>query len=283
MSGLAQTIGTPLATFQEWAAPKSGKLRGSAFPAQGNALAVVKRTCVMLKRIAVWIVSMCLVGVSGAVCQDECRSSSMVPVTHGTGSTVPAVHKSAQQEVPDAPSASAARKSEPVGTFRRESSLTPATPPPNLAVVYEPARAQKQPTDFLSKLLDPSVTRQPSRYRASSRDSLLGRATDAASSILVTRDESGNRRINTSYFVGVLTMVAAHRAEHPYWARSSASAPLGDFGSTVGNDAGMNLLHEFGPGMREAVAGHMPSFVFRIQKRIEREVSPQPPVQRPGR
>lgn len=237
----------------------------------------------MLKRIAVWIVSINLVGVPGAVCQGQHRSSSMVPVTHGTGSIAPAVHKSAREALPDAPSATAAPQSEAVRTFPRKTSLTPATPPPNLAVVYEPVRVQKEPTDFLSKLLDPSVVRQPSRYRASSRDSLLGRATDAASSILVTRDESGNRRLNTSYFVGVLTMVAAHRAEHPYWARSSASAPLGDFGSTVGNDAGMNLLHEFGPGMREAVAGHMPSFVFRIQKRIVREVSPQPPVQRPGR
>lgn len=121
------------------------------------------------------------------------------------------------------------------------------------------------------------------RYRASSSDSLMGRATDAASSILVTRDESGQRRLNTSYLVGVLTAVAAHRAERPYWARSSASAPLGDFGSTVGNDAGMNLLHEFGPGLREAVTGHMPSFVFRIQRRIVQETTAQQPALKSGR
>jgi hypothetical protein len=237
----------------------------------------------MLKRIAVWIVSMGLVGVSGAVCQGEHGSNGMVRVTHVAGSTTVGMHEVSRVDLPDAPSAAPARKPAPVEIFTREAFLPPATPPANLTVVYEPVRAQKEPTDFLSRLLNPSVPRQPSRYRASSRDGLWGRATDAASSIFVTRDESGQRRLNTSYFVGVLTMVAAHRAEHPYWARSSASAPLGDFGSTVGNDAGMNLLHEFGPGLRETVTGHMPSFVFRIQKRIVREVSPQQPALKPGR
>jgi hypothetical protein len=101
----------------------------------------------------------------------------------------------------------------------------------------------------------------------------MGRATDAASRIFVTRDEFGKRRLNTSYFVGVLTAVAVHSASRPYWARSN-SMPLGDFGSTVGNDAGMNLMHEFGPGLRQAVAGHMPSIVFRVERRILRETNP---------
>lgn len=237
----------------------------------------------MLKRIAVWIVSINLVGVPGAVCQGEHRSHSTVPVTHFAGLTAIGIHKVGLEALPDAPSAPVAGKSKPASSFTCGTSLTQETPPPNLTIIYETIRAQKGPTDFLSRLLDPSATRQLSRYRASSRDSLLGRATDAASSIFVTRDETGQRRLNTSYFVGVLTMVAAHRAEHPYWARTSASAPLGDFGSTVGNDAGMNLLHEFGPGLREAVTGHMPTFVFRIQKRIAREVNPQQPVAHPSR
>jgi hypothetical protein len=71
--------------------------------------------------------------------------------------------------------------------------------------------------------------------------------------------------------------VAAHSASRPYWARSS-SLPLSDFGSTVGNDAGMNLMHEFGPGLRQAVAGHMPNFVFRMEKRIVRNVNPGDPI-----
>ncbi len=104
----------------------------------------------------------------------------------------------------------------------------------------------------------------------------MGRATDAAARIFVTQDESGRRRLNTSYFVGVLTSMAVHNASRPYWARSNSIA-IGDFGATVGNDAGMNLMHEFGPELRQAVAGHMPSFVFRFEKRIVRNVRPRDP------
>jgi len=106
-----------------------------------------------------------------------------------------------------------------------------------------------------------------SRYRASDSDTLMGRATDAASRIFVTRDETGRRRINTTYFLRVATSIAAHNAARTYRARSG-TAPLGDFGSTVGNDAGMNLLHEFGPVFRKAAVSHLPVFVSRIEERF---------------
>jgi hypothetical protein len=67
----------------------------------------------------------------------------------------------------------------------------------------------------------------------------------------------------------VLTSVAAESASRRYRARSG-TAPLSAFGSTVGNDAGMNLLHEFGPGIRQKVTGHLPEFVSRIGERISR-------------
>ena len=81
------------------------------------------------------------------------------------------------------------------------------------------------------------------------------------------RDDSEKRRLNTSYFLGVLSSVAVHNASRPYRMRSNA-APLTDFGSTIGNDAGINLFHEFGPGLRQMVKGRMPKFVFRIEERI---------------
>jgi hypothetical protein len=151
-----------------------------------------------------------------------------------------------------------------------------AAPRLDQAVVYEAGPAQKDFGAFLQKFLEPVPHKQSSRYQVSSSDSLLGRATDAASRVFVTRDETGKRRLNTSYFVAVLTTVAAHRAERPYWARSN-TAPLGDFGSTVGNDAGMNLLHEFGPGLRQAVTGHMPGFMLRIEEHVVRGLQPHSP------
>jgi len=153
--------------------------------------------------------------------------------------------------------------------------------PAKPALVLEAPQTHHESGTFLSKYFDTTFSKQePTRYQASSRNSLLGRASDAAARILVTRDEMGRRRLNTSYVVGVLTSVAAHNAARPYWARSNPN-PIGYIGSTVGNDAGMNLMHEFGPGLRQAVAGHMPSFVFRVERRIARNVNPPSPIAGP--
>jgi hypothetical protein len=135
---------------------------------------------------------------------------------------------------------------------------------------------------FFSKYLNPSKLNQAPRYQPSSRDKVMDRATDAASRIFVTRDESGNRKLNTNYFLRVLTSVAADSASRRYRARSGA-APLTDFGSTIGGDAGRNLLHEFGPGIRQIVTSHMPAFVFRIQDRVVRQQSPRPASSVPAR
>jgi len=98
---------------------------------------------------------------------------------------------------------------------------------------------------------------------------LMGRATHAAVGVFVTRDESGKGRINTSYFLRALTAVAADTASRPYWRRSPGE-PLADFGSTVGNDAGMNLLHEFGPGLQQMMKSHAPRFVTRMVEKVAR-------------
>jgi hypothetical protein len=247
----------------------------------------------MLQRFAVWVVLAGLVGTCDAVCQSQRPVDTVVPGTQTATTHTLATQEGAVTTLPDAPSASVANRTDALAESAIErqwafksaatgkvapqsvASAPPNLSTPNLAMVYETAPAQKESGDFLSKFLVASVHHPNSRYRASSNDSWMGRATDAASSILVTRDESGKRRLNASYLVGVLTSVAAHSASRPYWLRSN-SAPIGDFGSTVGNDAGMNLLHEFGPGLREAVTGHMPSFVFRIQQRVAGTRNPRP-------
>ena len=98
----------------------------------------------------------------------------------------------------------------------------------------------------------------------------MGRATYAASSIFITRDSSGNRRLNTNYFLGVLTSAMLHTAYRPYW-RRSVSDPVSDFGSRIGNDAGMNLYREFGPNLEQLMKSHEPRFVSRIEERIDRK------------
>jgi hypothetical protein len=140
--------------------------------------------------------------------------------------------------------------------------------PLNATILDSVVRPQKRADDFFSKYLA-TPARQNARYQPSSSDKVMGRATDAASRIFVTQDQSGKRRVNTQYFLRVLTSVAADSASRRYRARSG-TAPLSDFGSTVGNDAGMNLLREFGPGLRQKMAGRMPSVVSRIGEHLLR-------------
>jgi hypothetical protein len=105
--------------------------------------------------------------------------------------------------------------------------------------------------------------RPNARYHVSTSDSLIGRATDAAASIVFPRDEEGDRHLNTPYLLRVLTAAAAHSAYRPYW-RRSISQPFSDFGSTLGNDAGLNVFHEFEPGILQLVKTHQPKFVSKI-------------------
>jgi hypothetical protein len=68
----------------------------------------------------------------------------------------------------------------------------------------------------------------------------------------------------------VLTSVAISTAYRPYWTRST-SATFKTFGSTIGSDAGINVLHEFAPGIRKMVRDHAPKFVSRIEERINND------------
>lgn len=250
----------------------------------------------MVKRIApAGVVSFCLLAACGALGQSE-RSVGGVHQElqfEGTTSThVQSQQRDPSQSLPDAPSAQALPQAD---TFQRlgdeaRSPLTVVKGGMNAGVRRETNAAfgprlsgatlldktvpdQKKAEAFFDKYLYPSL-KHNSRYQLSSSDRLMGRATDAASRIFLMRDESGKRRLNTPYFLRVLTSVAADSASRRYRARSS-SAPLSDFGSAVGNDAGMNLLHEFGPGIRQMVAGHMPEFVSRVGERINHQPNPR--------
>lgn len=186
-----------------------------------------------------------------------------------------------RSSMPDAPSAVvehevfdyASRGYEPVVTGREsvvtgwmvsggghESSLT-------FDAMGAEGRQQAHSSDFFTKRLY-SAQRSIS-YRPLTQGSLMGRATFAASRTVITRDPSGKGKLNTSYFLGVLTSALAHTAYRPYW-RRSVGAPFSDFGSTVGNDAGMNLWHEFGPGIQQMMKSHTPKFMEKMEESIGR-------------
>ncbi len=132
---------------------------------------------------------------------------------------------------------------------------------------YKPASGQRTCSNLFDKYLYPALLKRNVNYHPSTSDSAKGRALYAASRIFITRDETGKGRVNTSYFAGVLSAAALHMAYRPSWNRS-ASAPFSDFGSTIGNDAGMNLFHEFKPGLEQLMKSHTPKFVSKIEERV---------------
>jgi hypothetical protein len=128
--------------------------------------------------------------------------------------------------------------------------------------------SQKESNNVFKQYLNSSILKQQSGYHSSSGGSLMGRATYAGSRVFVTRDEFGKSRLNTSYLLRALTSMAAATASRPYW-RRSLGEPFGDFGSTVGNEAGMNLWQEFRPGIDQLMKRYTPRFVSKIKERIE--------------
>jgi hypothetical protein len=73
-----------------------------------------------------------------------------------------------------------------------------------------------------------------------------------------------------------LTSAAVATAYRPYWARTG-SAVVSDFGSTLGSDAGMNVLREFWPAIHNKLQGHSPRFVQKIEKFSDRVTGAQAP------
>lgn len=142
------------------------------------------------------------------------------------------------------------------------------------AALYQVAVVQGEPNAFLGKYLCPPLLQQNTRYYGSTSESFMGRASYAASRIFVTHDDSGKARLNTRYFLGALSAVAMHAAYRPYQARST-SETFNNFGSTIGGDAGINVFHEFRPGIQQMLKGLTPKFVSKIEERITHDPIPK--------
>src|SRR5271165_506985 len=248
----------------------------------------------MLKRIApIRVVSLVLLAACEALCQKN-PSPDLLQGLHFDGSGSAQVQRQEMRtwsSLPDAPSSiQPPREAERRPTFITEmgsplafgaagvnararlgTELGYATAglQPSPTAPYSLVLIKTKPTPFLGKYLYQPILRQDTHYYASTSDSFMGRASYAASRIFVTRDLSGKMRLNTSYFLGVLTSVASATAHRPYWARST-SGTFNNFGSTMGSGAGMNVFREFGPGLGKMVAGHAPKFVARIAEQVTR-------------
>jgi len=258
-----------------------------------------------MKRVApVQIISVLVLAVCGAWCQSARPSGDLL---RGDGANSEGIQPQEMQTwrlLPDAPSLQSPTEADRFHQFVNEarSPLTLGTVGVNAGVITretEPGRVtqgtqpnlttsdklvftQKESSVFFDKYLYPSLRKGVLRYHPSTSGSFMGRATYAASRIFVTHDDSGKAKLNTSYFLGMLTSVTIQSAYRPYWARST-SATFNTFGSTIGNDAGINVLREFGPGIRQMLKGHAPKFVSSIAERLTHSQNLMEAVSTPSR
>jgi hypothetical protein len=131
-------------------------------------------------------------------------------------------------------------------------------------VLYQEKPDQNSSRDFFTRHLYPTLPKRNLNYHPAN-EGLVRRATYAASRTLITRDDFGKAGLNTSYLLRMLTSVANDTASTPYWRRRFAE-PFSDFGSTIGNDVGMNVLHEFEPAIKQLLKNHTPKFVTAIEE-----------------
>jgi hypothetical protein len=177
---------------------------------------------------AAWFV---MLAACGALCQQREEKSSSLP-------EAPAVQASAQANLNGSPL---------FGDF-----------------VFHRENPDHISRDFVTRHLYPTLPSRNLNYHPAN-ESLVYRAIYAASRTLITREDSGKARLNTSYLLRTLTSVAMDTASTPYWRRHVAS-PFSDFGSTIGNNAGMNVLHEFEPGIGRLLKNHTPRFVTAMEE-----------------
>ncbi len=131
-------------------------------------------------------------------------------------------------------------------------------------VFYQEKPDQNSSCDFFTRHFYPTLPKRNLNYHPAN-ESLVRRATYAASLTLITRDDFGKARLSTSYLLRTLTSVAKDTASTPYWRRQFAD-PFSDFGSKIGNDVGMNVLHEFEPGIETLLKNHTPKFVTAMEE-----------------
>jgi len=120
---------------------------------------------------------------------------------------------------------------------------------------------------FFTKFLLPSMLHQDPRYYRSSDDGDTDRATYAISRVFITRNDNGRSTLNTSELLGAVLAASISSAYHPY-RRTSTGQIAGNAAGTIGSDAGINMLREFWPDIRERLMDHGPKMMQSMVARF---------------
>ena len=131
---------------------------------------------------------------------------------------------------------------------------------------YAAAMAEHETASFLGRYVFPTLLSQDPRYHPSEKDGFLARSSYAASRVLITRTDSGKKTVNSSYLLGALASTAIAACYRPI--HRTPGQTLVDFGTTVGGDAGMNILKEFWPQLRSKIRPLTPKKLRKLSDRL---------------
>lgn len=126
---------------------------------------------------------------------------------------------------------------------------------------------------FFSKFLLPSMFHQDPRYFQSDSDGTVGRTSYAISRVLITRNDNGRPTLNTSEILGSFFAASLTTAYHPY-RRYTPGEVVSRTMSGIGSDAGLNMLREFWPDIREHLMDHGPKMMQTLVTRFGPRVQP---------
>ena len=232
-----------------------------------------------LERSAVILTLFLLLGGAGAWSQNGLPSSDLPQNLRSTGFRPAQESRQelrTQSSLPDAPSAVPEKQRERSQAFVEvRSPLIFDGAAINASMIREsPEYHAPRVTPSFSALYGASVVQKqltvfPGDHTS---DSFLGRASYAASRLFIARDESGKRRFNTSYLLGALASAAVANTTYrryrtqlvPYQVQS-VSGTFGNFGSTVGGDAGERIFRQFWPQIHQILRGHSLKVLQRVE------------------
>ncbi|ABF39796.1 hypothetical protein Acid345_0791 [Candidatus Koribacter versatilis Ellin345] len=120
---------------------------------------------------------------------------------------------------------------------------------------------------FFTKFLLPTVLHQDPRYHPSTSANAVSRAAYAISRVVIGRTDSGHATLNTSELTGAVLATAIPTVYHPI-RQYDAAQTAGRAAGGIATDAGMNLIREFWPDVRECMMDHGPRMVQNLVTKI---------------
>jgi len=120
---------------------------------------------------------------------------------------------------------------------------------------------------FFTKFLLPTVFHQDPRYHPSTSTNAVSRAAYALSRVVIGRTDSGHATLNTSELTGAVLATAIPTVYHPI-RQYDAAQTANRAAAGIATDAGMNLIREFWPDVRDCVMDHSPKMLQSLVTKI---------------